>query len=195
MGKAERRSDILRAARTVFAAKGFHDAKIDDIAAAANVAKGTVYLYFPDKRSLFAELVDGLSSRIERVITPVDTSGDVAEQVRSNVRALLGVLLDDPALTQLVLTHAPGLDPAFVEKVRSFHERMQVFLEASLREGQRLNLVLPGDCGLLATFTIGALKELLFERAVLDKTRPREAIVDALYALLERGYLRGPSAR
>lgn len=50
MDKAERRSELLRAARDVFATKGYHNAKIDDIVQAAKVAKGTFYLYFPDKR-------------------------------------------------------------------------------------------------------------------------------------------------
>lgn len=192
MGKAERRNELLGAARAVFATKGFHDAKIEDIAAAARVAKGTFYLYFVDKRSIFAELVDGLAGRIESVITPVDPRGDVPRQVRSNLRAIVDVLLDEPALTQLLLSYAPGLDPAFVEKVRTFQHRMHELLRSSLAEGQRLGLVADGDCGLLATFTIGALKELLFERAALGRARPREACVEALYALLEAGYLRMP---
>ena len=46
MDKAERRIELLRAARDVFATKGFHAAKVDDIVAAAKVAKGTFYLFF-----------------------------------------------------------------------------------------------------------------------------------------------------
>ena len=42
---------ILEAARKVFATKGFHEAKVDDIADAAGVAKGTVYLYYDSKRA------------------------------------------------------------------------------------------------------------------------------------------------
>ena len=68
MDKAERRHELLRAARDVFATKGYHDAKIDDIVAAAKVAKGTFYLYFPDKRSVFSELVDGLFQRLGAAI-------------------------------------------------------------------------------------------------------------------------------
>ena len=45
-----RRQEILDAARTVFARKGFADGIVDDIAAEAGVAKGTIYLYFPSKK-------------------------------------------------------------------------------------------------------------------------------------------------
>ena len=48
-----RTTEILDAARIVFAKNGFDAATIDNIALTAGVAKGTVYLYFPSKRDLF----------------------------------------------------------------------------------------------------------------------------------------------
>jgi AcrR family transcriptional regulator len=190
VGKAERRVELLRAARDVFATKGYHDAKIDDIVAAAKVAKGTFYLYFPDKRSVFAELVDGLFSRLTLAILRVDTSGDVEAQIKHNVRAIIAVLLEDPELTQILLSYAAGLDPEFSAKVRSFYDGAKALLQSSLTEGQRLGIVAPGDAAMYATFTIGALKEILLEAAINAKSRPREEIVTELFRLLERGYLR-----
>src|SRR5215831_16798195 len=101
MDKTERRQVLLHAARDVFATKGYHNAKVDDIVASAKVAKGTFYLYFPDKRSVFAELVDGLFSRLTLAILRVDTNGDVEAQIKHNVRAIIAVLLDDREITQI----------------------------------------------------------------------------------------------
>jgi len=53
----ERRSAILDAALAEFAARGFADTRLDDVAARAGIAKGTIYLYFRDKENLFQELV------------------------------------------------------------------------------------------------------------------------------------------
>jgi AcrR family transcriptional regulator len=50
-----RRTELLTAARSVFSKKGFHDATIDDIAEIAEVAKGTVYLYYKSKREIYLE--------------------------------------------------------------------------------------------------------------------------------------------
>src|SRR5882672_1864141 len=44
---------ILEAARKVFARKGFELATVDDVAEAAGVAKGTLYLYFRSKRDIY----------------------------------------------------------------------------------------------------------------------------------------------
>ena len=48
---------ILAAALAEFAARGFAATRLDDVARRAGVAKGTIYLYFRDKESLFQELV------------------------------------------------------------------------------------------------------------------------------------------
>jgi AcrR family transcriptional regulator len=57
-----RRQAILEAALTVFAERGYEAARLDDVAARAGVAKGTLYLYFKDKEALFAALVRGAVS-------------------------------------------------------------------------------------------------------------------------------------
>jgi AcrR family transcriptional regulator len=54
---AARRQAILAAALDEFALRGFEVARLDDVAKRAGVAKGTIYLYFRDKESLFQELV------------------------------------------------------------------------------------------------------------------------------------------
>ncbi|HEX3162616.1 MAG TPA: TetR/AcrR family transcriptional regulator [Pseudolabrys sp.] len=53
----DRRDAILAAALDEFASRGFEAARLDDVARRAGVAKGTIYLYFRDKESLFQELV------------------------------------------------------------------------------------------------------------------------------------------
>ena len=193
MGKIERRKELMRAAREVFSTKGYHDAKVDDIVALAKVAKGTFYLYFADKRSIFVELVGTLFQRIGAAVLKVDPRSDVEEQVKHNIRAIVAALLDDPALTKILFSYAAGLDPAFVTAIRSFYDGSKALLEASLIEGQILGIVAPGDARLFATFTLGALKELVFENVTADKAMPREEIVNELFGFLQGGYLRiGP---
>jgi AcrR family transcriptional regulator len=53
---AARREAILAAALEEFSSQGFAAARLDDVARRANVAKGTIYLYFADKEALFQEL-------------------------------------------------------------------------------------------------------------------------------------------
>src|SRR4051812_17875401 len=52
-----RRQEIIEAARTVFARKGFKDATLDDVAELAEFGKGTLYNYFENKDALFASVL------------------------------------------------------------------------------------------------------------------------------------------
>lgn len=196
MDKAQRRLELLRAASEVFAARGYHAAKIDDIVAEANVSKGTFYLYFTDKRAVFTELVDNLFVRLAAAIIRVDPSGDVDEQVKQNVRAIVGVLLADPKLTRIFFSYAAGLDPEFVQKVRAFQDSVLGILEQALRDGQTLGIVAEGDAAVYATFTFGGLKELILEAAAQGSPSPdrEERVVEGVFRLLERGYLRAATA-
>lgn len=54
----DKRRQILDGANHVFAARGFDAASMNDIAAAANVSKGTLYVYFEDKEHLFVALIE-----------------------------------------------------------------------------------------------------------------------------------------
>jgi AcrR family transcriptional regulator len=55
--RVERRQAILAAALREFSARGFAAARLDDVAEAAGIAKGTIYLYFRDKEALFQDLI------------------------------------------------------------------------------------------------------------------------------------------
>jgi len=65
---AERRAAILAAALDEFSARGFEAARLDDVAKRAGVAKGTIYLYFRDKESLFQELIRDMLAPLVAII-------------------------------------------------------------------------------------------------------------------------------
>ena len=63
-----RRAQILDAAITVFAEKGFHRATIKDIARQAGVADGTIYTYFANKQELLLGILDRLNESDQRAM-------------------------------------------------------------------------------------------------------------------------------
>src|SRR6478752_2641258 len=65
---AERRDAILSAALDEFSTRGFEAARLDDVAKRAAVAKGTIYLYFRDKESLFQELIRTMLAPLVAII-------------------------------------------------------------------------------------------------------------------------------
>jgi AcrR family transcriptional regulator len=193
MGKAERRQQILGVARDVFARRGYHAAKVDDIVAAAGVARGTFYLYFQDKRAIFGEIVDRTIARLGIAIVrvdPHDTVRSVADQIRENILRIVRVLLDDRATTKILLTDALGVDPAFDQKLLSFYDEMSSMLERSLSDGQSLSVVREGDVRLFSWLTMGAIKEVMFQIVQRGAAYDEAELVDGVFRFFRQGFLR-----
>ena|GEM_PF-168802 len=72
--KTDKRERILRAAVKVFARKGFYATRVSEIAKAAGVADGTIYLYFENKDdvlvSLFQDRITKLIAALEEIVAP-----------------------------------------------------------------------------------------------------------------------------
>ncbi|MGX5828291.1 TetR/AcrR family transcriptional regulator [Mesorhizobium sp. 43Arga] len=106
-----RRDDILRAATSLFVAKGVGTTTIDAIATRAEVAKGTFYLYFTSKEDVVAALrgrfVAGFRARVLSAIEacpPDDWTG----RLKSFVSAGIDAYLDDHRLHDVVFhDHRP----------------------------------------------------------------------------------------
>lgn len=89
--KLNRRNQILQAAWEVFASKDYDSATIDDVAAAAELSKGTVYLYFENKADLFHSTIEMGMEKVNSIIQEIISSID--EPV-SCLREIIKSLLD-----------------------------------------------------------------------------------------------------
>ncbi|HEY5240337.1 MAG TPA: helix-turn-helix domain-containing protein [Polyangiaceae bacterium] len=193
VGKAERRQQILNVARDVFARRGYHAAKIEDIVAAASIARGTFYLYFEDKRAIFEEIVDRTIARLGMSIVrvdPHDGARSVSDQVKEQIRRIVRILLEDRATTKILLSDALGVDPTFDRKLLSFYDEMSSLLEGSLRDGQALGIVREGDVRLMSWLTMGALKEVMFQIVQRGAEYDEDKLVDGTFKYFTSGYLR-----
>jgi len=84
---AERREAIVNAALDEFVARGFTATRLDDVARRAGVAKGTIYLHFKDKESLFQELIrTALVPLISRLASAPPPGGSVREALENFAR-------------------------------------------------------------------------------------------------------------
>lgn len=187
--REERREQILACARDVFADKGYHAVTVDDIVARVEVARGTFYLYFPDKRAVFEALVDGFFETVTGAIKSIDleSASPPLAQLRANLTRLAQLALEEPATMKIVLRDTSGVDLDFDQKIQSFYRALRQFLGESLEEGQRIGLVRDGDRDVMIALGIGALKEILFEAVTGEIPRTPEQLTDEIMRFLELG--------
>jgi len=142
--KAQRREDILRAAREVLASQGFGRATIDDVAAHAQVSKGTVYLYFTSKGALLAHLVleglDLLARRLETAYAPRQGLS-AFERVRRLARAYLRFSKTQHLYFRLLMAFDRGqfresISPELYQQVSERSVANLLWVERALEAGQ-----------------------------------------------------------
>jgi|UniRef100_A0A7C5ET13 AcrR family transcriptional regulator len=160
----EKRDRVLTAALEEFADKGYQQASINAMVAASGIAKGSLYQYFPDKKSLFLYIFDFAISLVRRTLVSVKDGSE-----------------EEDFFTRLEKSLLAGVD--FVER----HPRIYglylkiLFDEHVPRRGELLRSVRQ-----YAAEYLGSLVRQGQARGELRPDLPREAIVFALDALLDR---------
>jgi len=157
----DRRLQIVEAAKQVFAEMGYHNASISEIIARAGIARGTFYLYFPNKRNAFdAILTDALGelTRRVRVISLAPEAPPPRRQLHTSLVDVLTYVLEDRPLTQLLLNHGLTPDAEASERVEAFFSHVRSMIESSLHHGIQMGLIRPCPCPLVAAALFGSIR-------------------------------------
>src|SRR5579864_7318908 len=94
---AERRAAIIEAAMDEFIARGYAATRLDDVAKRAGVAKGTIYLHFKDKESMFEELIrTALVPLIGRLHTQSPSGGSVRDAIETFAQTFIKEVATTP---------------------------------------------------------------------------------------------------
>ena len=161
-------SEILEAARSVFARKGFNHATVDDIAEAAGVAKGTIYLYFPSKREIYLEtLRQGLVALQEEVRQSMESAPDAAGKVLAFIHTRLASSERNRDFIRIYYTEFNNMliHPAHVrEEFRDLYDRQAAALARVLEDGIRRRLVRQLDAAVTARIIYDMTRGLIAQR-------------------------------
>jgi len=99
----DKRERILKAATQVFAQHGFYKSKIADIAKRADVADGTIYLYFKNKDDLLISLFEAEMNKILRTMKEEVTKADGFEnKVRTFIKVHLELIAGNKELAEVL---------------------------------------------------------------------------------------------
>ena len=171
---AERRRQILAAARALFAERGFHATTTRDLAAAADINDALIYRYFPDKQAILAALIDEAIAVFQELPTPPDQAPPPLDQLLE----LIGTAFVHTARANLDLVtiliaerHQLAADTRFVEFIDAAATRLGRLIDAAAgNQG-------PGQGYLTARAYFGALIAfvLLQDQLGLDSIRPVDA--------------------
>jgi TetR/AcrR family fatty acid metabolism transcriptional regulator len=173
----KRRVEILQAARKVFARRGYLGASIADIIDEANIARGTFYLHFESKRSIFGEILEDLLDQLKSVIVRVDVTRKDAspyDQLLDIVEHVLDVLVENADLARILLKTGGGQDDEFDQKMGEFYEHALALIRGSLSDGVEMGIVRDVDLSIYASCVLGGIKETVDQLLIRRAKPPRD---------------------
>ncbi len=166
--KLEARRRIFDAAFELFLEKGFDDTTVEEIAARADVAKGTVFNYFPRKTSFLAALAEDWTARIEEELGPVEGwTGSTRHKLTRVFRFLADLGARNPDLARLAFFESLRYMHAMVEHRLAEEEpvqRFQAMTRALIRRGQETGEIRAD----VRADVAGSLIESAFHRTLAD---------------------------
>ena len=157
----EKRRRILRAAIRVFAEKGYHTCRVQDVATEAGVAYGLVYHYFGSKEDLLETIFRRTWTRMLDAVQEVERSGAPArEQLAGVARIVLSAWQADPDLVRVLVrevARSPQLQQE-VDEIQHAFAALERIVVAGQSAGEFRADV---DPRLAAWILYGALEEIL----------------------------------
>lgn len=190
-----RQTEILAAAGRVFSERGYHASSVADVIEAAGISRGTFYLYFDSKETLFLALMDAFTERIIRVVEVVDPEApDPWLDVYENLRRVVDVVFEHRELTLLVFRQSLGLNPEVDARLRRFYGFLREMIDGALEKGAKAGLIRKVDVPLVSTALIGAIKELFYSYLVSVELSPpdRAEVTQGLIDFALRGLVLVP---
>lgn len=189
-----RRARILAVARKHFGRFGFRRTVLDDIAAEAACAKGSLYLEFPGKQALYFAVLDDVQAEVgQRFAAAVAGIESPAEWLRVSTRFTFATLEREPLLARL-LADEPDLpvlrEYAAQDRVRVQTEAAVQHLRALLRRGIEAGELRPDLDLEVVPFVLAGFKFLhlhadLITAGMIDRSRYFDGVADfALAAVL-----------
>jgi AcrR family transcriptional regulator len=103
--KENKKNTILRAARKLFFDRGFKSVTVDNIAAKAEVSKGSIYLYFDSKEEIYTQILiaDNIAHH-ERIKNFSATDAPASQLLLEFARIYINYFLDDNELFRILMT-------------------------------------------------------------------------------------------
>ena len=162
--ESSKRRQILDGARKLFLDLGFDAASMGEIARAAGVSKGTLYVYFADKNHLFEAIVEEEMLKQGKAAFNFDPQRDIATTLTEFGRAYIGLQCRPGGGSAIrtvmaIAERMPEVGRRFYEKVLQHNiNRLAAYLEARVKAGE----VEIDDCPLAASQFMMACQASLF---------------------------------
>jgi AcrR family transcriptional regulator len=152
------RERILDASLSIFARKGYHDTRLDEIVDQSRTSKGAIYFHFPNKERLFLALVDQFADLLERqVVEAIQKQDKGIRRVQAALTACLETFGRYRKPAKILLVQAVGLGTTFENKRNEINDRFAYLIQTYLDESVEVGDIEPVNTEIVSVAWMGAI--------------------------------------
>lgn len=158
-------AQILEAGEKLFAKKGFYPTTMEEVARAAGLAKGTIYLHFNDKRDLFFSIIEKkLDILLEKIEKEMRKDEFPSQRIKLAIGIHLRFLEENRDFFKIMQTLPESLKQEMERKLKGRviekQSRYVEILDQLIRKGIRNQEIKPLDSRKLAVILVGMMHSL-----------------------------------
>ena len=189
-----RRNSILTAARSVFSGQGYAAATVDDIANAAGIAKGTLYLYFRSKEEIYlAALTQDLVAMAQKARAEMEQAASLREQIRAFISVRLEYCQKHEEFLRIYLAEYGSMFVKGRPLPREFHDLfrknvryLSKLIETAIASGEIRPVPAGPAAAAIADLTRGMTEKRLLGWTELQTENEVEFMLDLLWSGIGR---------
>lgn len=130
-----RRGELLEAARRVFERDGYHGTTVSAVVQAAGLSQGAFYLYFADKKGIFAALQDEMATLLRRrIYWATRDEADAPQRLEAGLKAYFEFYNEYAELIRRLTIEGLGIDAGFEARQAELYQTLATAFEPTLRE-------------------------------------------------------------
>jgi AcrR family transcriptional regulator len=162
------RQHILREAAREFARLGFDQANINAIAEQAGIGKGTIYLYFENKRELFLAMLRSIAqTQLAAIRAALATKGTLQERLERLFRAFVQLSREDSDSFSVHMSALYGVNRAFQEEATKLVRDYLAVISLVLEESRDAGEIQTNDIEATALLVLSLTKSYVLSARVL----------------------------
>ncbi|MBN1501121.1 MAG: TetR/AcrR family transcriptional regulator [Spirochaetes bacterium] len=127
----KRKDEIIEASKKMFIERGYQSTHIGEVCSKLNIARGTVYQYFGNKREILFAIMEGVEEELDDIFDRDDlfeylddnsTREDIVLYLNKRVSRCVKTLISEPIIIKLIFKEIIGIDEEVIDRVSRFND-------------------------------------------------------------------------
>jgi len=193
----KRKQQIIDTAKDMFINRGFQSTHIGQVCEELDIARGTVYQYFSNKKEILYAILETVSETIEDILDPDDLkeflrmkpeNETIVKFIDNRIAACLAVFAAEPIVIRLIYRDIVGIDEEVSEKVAEFLDKISMVISKEI-EVLRINHIFKNEIesDIAASMLVGGVMMIVYQYSNKSKDYLDKAVTKAMSVLYLHG--------